>query len=307
MSSDQVVAVFGGTGFLGRRVVRHLLDKAISVRVVSRHPKQHAGAPAQQHSSPAFADIHDEQSVVAAIDGAYGVVNAVSLYVEHGAETFDAVHVAGARRLARLAKKLGVQRFVQVSGIGADPKSASLYVRKRGEGELAVRAEFPGAIIVRPAVMFGPDDAFLNTIVRLLKLLPVYPMFGRGETRLQPACVEDVGEAIARCLEAREAPETTYELGGPRIYTYEDLLRTIGDRLKRRPILVPVPFAAWHALARMAELLPKPGLTRNQVELMEIDTAASTGMPGFGALGIAPLPIDHVLDQIAPKPATAIH
>ena len=307
MSSDQVVAVFGGTGFLGRRVVRHLLDKAISVRVVSRHPKQHAGAPAQQHSSPAFADIHDEQSVVAAIDGAYGVVNAVSLYVEHGAETFDAVHVAGARRLARLAKKLGVQRLVQVSGIGADPKSASLYVRKRGEGELAVRAEFPGAIIVRPAVMFGPDDAFLNTIVRLLKLLPVYPMFGRGETRLQPACVEDVGEAIARCLEAREAPETTYELGGPRIYTYEDLLRTIGDRLKRRPILVPVPFAAWHALARMAELLPKPGLTRNQVELMEIDTAASTGMPGFGALGIAPLPIDHVLDQIAPKPATAIH
>ena len=304
MSSDQVVAVFGGTGFLGRRVVRHLLDKAISVRVVSRHPKQHAGAPAQQQSSPAFADIHDEQSVVAAIDGAYGVVNAVSLYVEHGAETFDAVHVAGARRLARLAKKLGVQRLVQVSGIGADPKSASLYVRKRGEGELAVRAEFPGAIVVRPAVMFGPDDAFLNTIVRLLKLLPVYPMFGRGETRLQPACVEDVGEAIARCLEAREAPETTYELGGPRIYTYEDLLRTIGDRLKRRPILVPVPFAAWHALARMAELLPKPGLTRNQVELMEIDTAASTGMPGFGALGIAPLPIDHVLDQIAPRAAT---
>jgi len=307
MSSDQVVAVFGGTGFLGRRVVRHLLDKAFSVRVVSRHPKKHAGAPAQQHSSSAFADIHDELSVVPAIDGAYGVVNAVSLYVENGAETFDAVHVAGAGRLARLAKKLGVQRFVQVSGIGADPKSASLYVRKRGEGELAVRAEFPGAILVRPAVMFGPDDAFLNTIVRLLKLLPVYPMFGRGETRLQPAYVEDVGEAIARCLEAREAPETTYELGGPRIYTYEDLLRTIGDRLKRRPILVPVPFAAWHALARIAELLPKPGLTRNQVELMEIDTTASTGMPGFGALGIAPLPIDHVLDQIAPKPATAIH
>ncbi len=307
MSSGQVVAVFGGTGFLGRRVVRHLLDKAFSVRVVSRHPETHAGAPVQQHSASVFADIHDEPSVVRAIDGAHGVVNAVSLYVERGTETFDAVHVAGARRLARLAKRLGVQRLVQVSGIGADPKSASLYVRKRGEGELAVRAEFPGAIIVRPAVMFGPDDAFLTTLIRLLKLLPVYPMFGSGKTRLQPAYVEDVGEAIARCLEAGGASDTIYELGGPRIYTYEDLLRTIGDRLKRRLILVPVPFAAWHALARMAELLPKPALTRNQVELMQIDTTASTGMPGFGTLGIAPLPIDHVLDQIAPRAPTTVH
>jgi NADH dehydrogenase len=307
MSSDQVVVVFGGTGFLGRRVVRHLLDKAFLVRVASRHPKQQAGAPAQRHSASLFADILDEQSVVPVIDGAHGVVNAVSLYVEHGTETFDAVHVAGAARLARLAKKFGVQRFVQVSGIGADPKSASHYVRKRGEGELAVRAEFPGAIIVRPAVMFGPDDAFLNTIIRLLKLLPVYPMFGPGKTRLQPAYVEDVAEAIARCLEAREASDPTYELGGPRIYTYENLLRTIGVRLERRPILAPVPFAAWHALARMAELLPKPGLTRNQVELMEIDTTASTGMPGFGTLGLAPLPIDHVLDQIAPRAPTGVH
>ena len=306
MSSDQVIAVFGGTGFLGRRVVRHLLDKAFSVRIVSRHPKKHASAPARQHTSSVFADIHDEQSVASAIEGAYGIVNAVSLYVEHGAETFHAVHVAGAGRLARLARNSGVQRLVQVSGIGADPKSASLYIRKRGEGELAVRTEFPDAIIVRPAVMFGADDAFLNTIVRLLKWLPIYPMFGRGETRLQPAYVEDVAEAIARRLEASETSVATYELGGPHIYTYEDLLRTIAKRLKTRPILVPIPFAAWHGLARVAELLPRPALTRNQVELMEIDTTASTGISGFGTLGITPLPIDHVLDRIAPRAATTV-
>lgn len=306
MSSDQLVTVFGGTGFLGRRVVRHLLDKAYSVRIVSRHPKKHAGASVRQHSSSVFADIHDERSVASVVEGAYGIVNAVSLYVEHGAETFHAVHVAGAGRLARLAKNSGVQRLVHVSGIGSDSKSGSLYIRRRGEGELAVRTEFPDAIVVRPAVMFGPDDAFLNAIIRLLKLLPVYPMFGHGKTRLQPAYVEDVAEAIAGRVEARETSDATYELGGPRIYTYEDLLRTIGDQLDRRPILVPVPFAAWHALARIAELLPRPAFTRNQVELMEIDTIASTAMPGFGTLGIAPLPVDHVLDQIVQRVATTV-
>ncbi|MCZ7593581.1 MAG: complex I NDUFA9 subunit family protein [Hyphomicrobium sp.] len=304
--SDQTVAVFGGTGFLGRRVVRHLLDKGFSVRVVSRHP-QSSGASARQGSTPIFADIHDERSVASAIAGAQGVVNAVSLYVEHGVETFHAVHVEGAGRLARLAKDCGVRWLVQVSGIGSDAGSFSLYIRKRGEGELAVRAQLPGAIIVRPSVMFGPDDVFLNTIVRLLRWFPVYPMFGRGETRLQPAYVEDVGEAIARRLQASEAPDITYELGGPHIYTYEQLLRTIAGRINRSPMLVPVPFAAWHALARMTELLPKPALTRNQVELMELDTIAAAGMAGFGALGIAPLSIDHVLDQIAPRAAAAVH
>jgi uncharacterized protein YbjT (DUF2867 family) len=301
--ADQVVALFGGTGFLGSHVVRHLLDKDIAVRIVSRHPQKSPAAPEGSLCTSVFADIHDERSVASAIEGAYGVVNAVSLYFERGTETFHAVHVVGAGRLARAARNAGVQELVQVSGIGSDPKSGSLYVRKRGEGELAVRTEFPNAIVVRPAVMFGPDDAFLNTIVRLLKMTPVYPMFGRGATRLQPAYVEDVAEAIARRLQGREALHTTFELGGPHIYTYEDLLRTISGRLNTRPILAPVPFAAWYALARIAELLPRPALTRNQVELMEIETTASPGMPGFGTLGISPLPIDHVLGQIETRAA----
>lgn len=305
--SGQTVAVFGGTGFLGRRVVRHLLDKGFAVRVVSRHPQKLPRTPEGGSGTPIFADIHDEQSIAAAVAGAHGVVNAVSLYVERGAETFHAVHVEGAGRLARLAKECGVRWLVQVSGIGSDAKSGSLYIRKRGEGELAVREVLPGAIIVRPAVMFGPDDVFLNTIIRLLRWLPVYPMFGRGETRLQPAYVEDVAEAIGRRLRADDTSDITYEFGGPRIYTYEDLLRTIAGRINRSPMLVPVPFAAWHALARIAELLPHPALTRNQVELMELDTIAAARMPGFGALGIAALPIDHVLDQIAPRAAATVH
>ena len=144
------------------------------------------------------ADIHDERSVAEALAGSYGVVNAVSLYVEHGLETFHSVHVEFAERVAVQALQAGVQRLVHVSGIGADAASPSRYIRKRGEGELAVRAAFNDAFFVRPAVMFGPDDAFLTTILKLLRQLPIYPMFGRGLTRLQPAYVEDVAEAIGR-------------------------------------------------------------------------------------------------------------
>jgi NADH dehydrogenase len=188
--------------------------------------------------------------------------------------------------------------LAHVSGIGADPKSRSLYVRKRGEGEMAVRAEFPKAILMRPAVMFGPDDAFLNSIVSLLRLLPVYPLFGRGETRLQPVYVEDVAEALARALEAAELSDRAYELGGPRIYAYEELLRSVAQRLNKRPVLVPVPFPAWHVLARVAELLPRPPLTRNQVELMEVDTIASPNRLDFDSVGIIPRFLEPILEQI---------
>jgi NADH dehydrogenase len=146
---------------------------------------------------PVAADIRDERSVADALAGAFGAVNAVSLYVEQGLQTFHSVHVESARRVAAQARKAGINRLMHVSGIGADMSSPSLYVRKRGEGEAAVRDEIATAVLIRPAVMFGPDDSFLTTIIKLLKRLPVYPMFGRGLTKLQPAYVEDVAEAIA--------------------------------------------------------------------------------------------------------------
>jgi uncharacterized protein YbjT (DUF2867 family) len=289
-----LICVLGGTGFLGRRIVRRLRDHGHTVRVASRHPERARSPIADERLQPVRADILDKGSLVAALAGTRGVVNAVSLYVERANATFRSVHVEGAARVAREARRAGLERLIHVSGIGADPGSNSPYIRSRGEGELAVQSAFPDATIVRPAVMFGPDDAFLNATLMLLRRLPAFPMFGNGRTRLQPADVEDVAEAITRAFGERRP---LYELGGPRIYAYEDLLRTIAQKAGLKPVLVPVPFSLWQALAWVAELLPHPPLIRNQVELMRIDTIAGSG-PGFGALGISPQPLEDVLDLI---------
>jgi NADH dehydrogenase len=225
-------------------------------------------------------------------------VNAVSLYVEHGDATFRSVHVEAARRVASIARRNGVQRLVHVSGIGADAVSSSRYIRSRGEGELAVRSEFPDATVVRPAVMFGSDDAFLTVIVKLLRRLPVYPMFGGGHTRLQPVYVEDVAQAVLNVIQHSEMRGATLEFAGPEIYAYRDLLRMIAAAVHARTALVPVPFTLWHALARVAEFLPQPPLTRNQIELMEIDSVARPDAPGFDQLGISPRSIQEILPEV---------
>jgi uncharacterized protein YbjT (DUF2867 family) len=298
--NDRTVTVFGGTGFLGRRVVRHLRKGEFSVRIASRHPergKELFGSDDPQLQS-VEADIHDERSIAGALAGAYGVVNAVSLYVEHGQETFHSVHVESAQRVAAQAHRAGVERLAHVSGIGSDAASPSLYIHKRGEGELAVRAAFGDATLIRPAVMFGPDDAFLTAILKLLRQLPIYPMFGRGLTKLQPAYVEDVAEAIARALQRTETHAITYECGGPRVYSYEELLRAVAHEADLKPILFPLPFAAWHVLAWASEMLPRPPVTRNQVELMQVDNVSSREMPGFRELGILPHSVEEILQEI---------
>jgi uncharacterized protein YbjT (DUF2867 family) len=207
-----LITVFGGNGFLGRRIVGHLLDHGFRVRTASRHPKR-VGPATRPNARPetAKADIHDEAAVAAALFGAYGAVNAVSLYVERGRVTFDAVHVEAAARVGRLAHASGVERLVHVSGIGADPASPAPYIASRGKGEIAVQQSFPGAIVIRPAVMFGPDDAFLTTSRAASPDPPVYPMFGWGETKLQPVYVEDVAEGIARVLAGAGENAGSYE------------------------------------------------------------------------------------------------
>jgi NADH dehydrogenase len=154
-------------------------------------------------------------------------------------------------------------------------------------------------MIVRPAVMFGPDDAFLSTVLKLLRRLPIYPMFGRGRTRLQPAYVEDVAEAVARIMARAETHPTVFEFGGPTPYSYEQLLRAIAHQAGLAPLLIPIPFAIWHALAWACEILPRPPLTRNQVELMRIDSVSSPEMPGFAELGISPQSIEEILQRMS--------
>jgi uncharacterized protein YbjT (DUF2867 family) len=288
------VTVFGGTGFVGRRIVRYLSESGATVRVASRHP----GPAEGDHVTQIAADARDERSVEDAVAGADGVVNAISLYAEHGSDTFHSVHVEAAARIASVARRVGAKRLVHLSGIGADAASPSPYIRSRGEGEAAVQAAFPGAVIVRPAVMFASDDVFLTTILRLLRVLPAYPVFGDGRTRLQPAYADDVAAAIAQVLRQSKKSYPIYELAGPRVYSYEELLRTIARTAGLRPALLRMPFAFWDALAGVAEILPHPPLTRNQVELMQIDTTASDNLPGFRVLGISPRSLEEDLEAM---------
>ncbi|RWC59164.1 MAG: complex I NDUFA9 subunit family protein [Mesorhizobium sp.] len=301
LNMERIVTVFGGTGFLGRRIVKRLLERGFTVRAASRHPARVGPFFSSIARMPEAveADILNASSIGSAIAGSEAVVNAVSLYVEQGVQTFERVHVKAAADLAAASRDGKVDQFVQISGIGSDPQSDSNYIRARGRGEIAVQSAFPGAFIVRPAVMTGPDDAFLTTIVRLIRLLPVYPLFGDGGTRLQPVYVEDVAEAVSRLIDGRSHKGSpAFEFGGPRIYTYKELLREIARQLDTHIRLMPMPFAAWNALAGVAELLPAAPITRNQVDLMRHDNVAAIDAPGLRELDIEPWDINEVIRLI---------
>jgi NADH dehydrogenase len=295
----QSVTVFGGTGFLGRRIVRHLHDAGFAVRIASRHPYRGLSivSSASAQITSIYGDISDDASVAAVVNGVFAVVNAVSLYVERERDTFQSMHVGAAERTARLAHQAGVERLVHVSGIGADAQSTSPYIRSRGQGEEAVLKTFPTAHILRPAVMFGRGDAFLVPLLAMLRRMPVFPMFGGGETKLQPAYVKDVAEASVRLLKSPSA-HRIYELAGPRIYGYRALLTALAASAGSRPLLVPMPFARWHAIAYLGEFLPNPPITRNQVELMEADSVAALDAPGFEALQIQPRAMEDILPKL---------
>lgn len=310
--AGSLVTVFGGTGFLGSQVVRSLRARKVAVRIASRHPQQaHRLFADEPGVQSVLADVHDDASVAAALRGASGVVNAVSLYAERGRATFQSVHVESARRIALHARDHHVRQLAHLSGIGAEPDSPSPYVRSRAEGERAVLEAFPAAAVVRPAVMFGPDDAFLTRILSLLGRLPVYPMFGNGRTRLQPVHVGDVAEALARLMlqPPGETPSgssaagippgrSIYVFAGPRIYTYQELLELIAHAAGLRTRLIPVPFALWRVLARLAEILPHAPLTRGQIELMQVDSIAGAQTRGLDQLGIAPRSIEEILPEL---------
>ena len=290
------VTVFGGTGFLGRRLVRRLVAEGASARVAVRHPEAWTalGAAGLEAVAVLRAAVRDRASLAAALAAADAAVNAVSAYVETAGVTFEAVHVQGAENVAREAAAAGVGRLVLVSGIGANPNSGSRYIRARGRGEEAVERAFPGAIIVRPSAMFGPGDALFGTLAELGRRLPVLPLIG-GNTRLQPVHVEDVANAIARLLLRGATTDRIFELAGPTAYTVRDLATYTLRLIARRRALMPVPFAVAEPLARLFEFLPNPPLTTGQVDLLKADNLASGSLPGLREIGIEPQTIEAVV------------
>lgn len=291
------VVVFGGGGFLGRRLVDRLSAESVTVRVAVRHPEPARIALRSlgfDRVTVVYADVRDQGSVEAAIAGADAVVDAVSAYVEKGGVTFEAVHVRGAENVAREAIAAGVARFVLVSGIGADRYSSSPYIRSRGRGEVMVQQAFPSATIVRPGAMFGPGDALFATLAELARLLPVLPLIGGG-TRLQPVFVEDVAKAITNILSDPGTVGQTYELAGPRVYTLRELVNMTLQLMGKRRLLVAVPFAVAEIQARLFEFLPNPPLTTGQVDLLKVDNVASKTLPGFQDLKIRPKTVEEVL------------
>lgn len=290
----EVVTVFGGSGFIGRHLIRRLAKSGAIVRVVSRHPNQAnflktAGSVGQ--IVPMAADVTDDQSVARAIQGSDTVINLIGALYETAPWSFQTVHVDAPSRIAQIAAANGVRKLVHVSAIGADSRSASAYARSKAAGEKAVLQAFPNATIIRPSIVFGPEDAFFNKFASMAQISPVLPLIG-GNTRFQPVYVGDLADAITAAVHQDSAAGKTFELGGPRVYTFRQLMELMLHEIRRKHrLLLPVPFKIAEKLGAFCEKIPliAPPLTRDQVELLKTDNVASPSAPGFKELGMTEL------------------
>ena len=292
--APRTITIFGGTGFIGRSLTRTLLEQGAHVRIASRRGRISQDADNGKAFAVA-ASIHSDEQVAQAVEGANAVVNLVGILYESGDQTFETVHSGGARRVAEACKAAGVERLVHMSAIGADPDSASAYARTKGKAEEAVREVFPDATIVRPSIVFGPDDDFFNRFAAMGRFAPVLPLIGGGQTRFQPVYVEDVASAIQTALSSDAAKGRTYELGGPQAYTFRELLEMLLTQKRWKRVLLPMPFFVAELQGRILERLPKPPLTRDQVELLKSDNVADSGLPGLSELGIEPTSVESIL------------
>lgn len=286
----KVATVFGGAGFIGRQVVQRLAREDWVVRVAGRdagraRALQTMGRVGQV--APLAADVTDEAGVARAVEGAALVVNCVGIL--HGA--FEAVQAEGAARIGRLAAAAGVAQVVHVSAIGADAASESRYARSKAAGEAGLREHFPGAVILRPSIVFGPDDAFFNRFGQMAVLLPVMPVIC-GDTRFQPVYVGDVADAVMAALARPEAAGRSYELGGPRVWSFRELLAFILKETDRRRPLVALPMGLVRLQARLGELLPTPPITRDQLILLQRDNLVAPGALTLAELGITAQPVE---------------
>lgn len=298
MNTTNLVTVFGGSGFLGRHTVRALARAGFRIKVATRHPlKGFFLRPLGTVGQIDFVkcDVSDPQSVSQALMGSQYAVNLCGILYESGHQSFDAIQAQGAGNIAQAAAQSGVGTLVHISAIGADPQSDSGYARTKAEGEAAVRDAFPDAVILRPSVVFGPEDGFFNKFAAMARLSPALPLIGGGHTRFQPVFVGDAAQAVVAALTNPSARGRTYELGGPGVYSFKELLKLILRETGRSRLLVPVPFTLAAIKAAFLQILPKPLLTVDQVRLLKKDNLVSPGAPGLAELGIAPTSVEAVV------------
>lgn len=301
MNSDKIVTIIGGSGFVGRHVARALAKRGYRVRVACRRPDlaghvQPLGTPGQ--IMPVQANVRYPASLAAACEGAFVVINLPGVLANRGAQSFEAVHVFGADASAKAAKAAGARVFIQMSALGADANSLSEYARSKAQGEALAKAAFPGAIVLRPSIIFGPEDNFFNQFAAMSRLAPALPLIGGGHTKYAPVFVGDVAEAIAVLVDRAEASGKTFELGGPEIFTFKQLMQFTLDTIGRKRLLLPVPWTAAKILGSVLGLLPKALLTADQVELLKADCVVSEEAlkegRGLESFGISPRSIQSI-------------
>ena len=297
MTTHSIATVFGGSGFLGRYVVKRLASAGYVVRVAGRDTEaarflKPMGRVGQ--IVPIFAPVQDEAAVARAVQGADVVVNLVGILAESRAGDFERIHAEGAGRVARLAAATGVRAMVQISAIGADPGSDALYAVSKAAGESAVRAAFPAATILRPSIVFGAEDRFFNRFANMAAWFPLVPLI-HGATKFQPVYVADVADAVMAALTRPDAAGAIYELGGPKVMSFEALLRWMLTVIHRHRRLVTIPTSIARMQARLAELIPGKPFTRDQLRMLAHDNVCHDGVPGLADLGVVPTPMDLIV------------
>jgi uncharacterized protein YbjT (DUF2867 family) len=298
-TSRSVATVFGGSGFIGRYVVKRLADQGYVVRVPVRDPEaalflKPMGAVGQ--IVPLYSSIDNPATVQRAVEGADVVVNLVGILAEGRPGDFERIHADGAGRIASLSTAAGASSLVHVSAIGADPASPSLYAASKGRGEAAVRDAFSRATILRPSVVFGPEDQFFNRFGALAQISPVMPVIA-GNTRMQPVYVGDVADAVMAALGRADAQGAAYELGGPNVWTFRGILEYTLRETHRKRLLIQIPMGLAQIQARLLEWLPTKPLTRDQLLLLSRDNIVSAGIPGLAELGIVSTPVELVVPR----------
>jgi uncharacterized protein YbjT (DUF2867 family) len=298
MKNKKQITVFGGTGFIGRYVIDRLCDQGYTIRVATRSPSsayflRTSGAVGQV--VPVACNIFNDASIAEAIAGSSHIINLVGILAEKGRQTFESVHQYFPASLARLAARNHIERFVQVSSLGAGENASSQYAQSKAAGEKAVLAAFPQAAILRPSIVFGPEDGFFNRFARMAQIMPMLPLIGGGHTKFQPVYVGDVADAIVRSISAPDVVTGTFELGGDDIYSFKELMEKMFTYTAQPRTLVTVPFALAKAKGAVLQYLPGQLLTVDQVRSLSTDNVISGKYPGLRDFSINPTPLDAIL------------